>query len=66
MNYDFEKAAKLQYKADDLIRKHRHHVWDANGEIHMRAIERIKKLMGPFWQERRNKLIGDRIMRTYE
>ena len=44
MNYDFEKAAKLQYKADDLIRKHRHHVWDANGEIHMRAIERIKKL----------------------
>lgn len=64
--YDYEKAAKLQYKADDLIRKHRRRVFGPNGEYHLRAIQRIKKLMGPLWLERHNRLIGERLLRTYE
>lgn len=64
--YNYEKAAKLQYKADDLIRKHRQCVFDPNGEYHLRAIQRIKKLMDPFWLERHNRLVGERLLRTHE
>jgi hypothetical protein len=63
MSYDYRKATWLEGKADEMVRFHRMHVFDVNGEKHTRAIRRINKLLEPMRRERHNKLIGERLTR---
>lgn len=67
--YDYQRAAELESKAQKLLRLHRAHLFkgdEAAEERHRRAIERIHRLMGPYWRMERNYRIGLRLLALYD
>ena len=63
MKYDYQKAENMEGKAEKLVRFHRLHVFDENGDKHTRAIRRVNRLLEPMRRERHNQIIGDRLTR---
>lgn len=67
--YDYERAAALDAKARRLMCRHRSQL-SFNDEIayerHRRAMARIARLMGPYWEAERNYRIGQRLLALYD
>lgn len=66
--YDYQRAAALDSKAQRLLRLHRAQMFKdaAADERHRRAIERIHHLMGPYWRAERNFRIGLQLLSRYD
>lgn len=66
--YDYSRAASLDSKARRLLRLHRAQMFrdETADERHRRAIERIKRLMGPYWKAERSYWIGMRLLSQYD
>lgn len=68
MRYDYEKAARLDDKARLLLHRHRTQIGfrDAAADArHVRAIKRIKGLMGRHWDSDRRHRLGQRLLNTW-
>lgn len=66
--YNYARAADLDDKARRLLRLHRSQMFkdEVADERHLRAINRINRLMGPYWRAERNYRIGLRLLALYD
>lgn len=66
--YNYPRAAALDDKAQRLLRRYRSQMFkdEAADERLVRAINRINRLMGPYWRAERNYRIGMRLLSQYD